>query len=167
MAEPWLSIVEKVTEFFSTEYIEASARRTKFVQRISKITRKLFLALVTFGRWSTPKTTVAQLAAKAAHLDVPVDITPAALQQRMTERAVAFLREVLQTAFAKLHAAGSVCEDGLFAAFGRVHIADSTGFDLPASLAAEFPGAGAVAAKPARRCNRSGTTRVRSSSPLP
>lgn len=147
MAEPWLSIVEKVTEFFSTEYVEASARRTKFVQRTSKITGKLFLALVTYGRWSTPKTTVAQLAAKAAHLDVPVDITPAALQQRMTERAVAFLREVLQTAFAKLHAAGSVCEDGLFAAFGRVHIADSTGFGLPASLAAEFPGAGGSGSK--------------------
>ncbi len=75
MAEPWLSIVEKLTEFFSTDQIEASAWRTKFVQRTSKITGKLFLALVMFGRWSTPKTTVAQLAAKAAHLDVPVDIT--------------------------------------------------------------------------------------------
>ena len=65
----------------------------------------------------------------------------------MTEQAVAFLREVLQTAFAKLHAAGSVCEDGLFAAFGQVRIADSTGFGLPASLAAEFPGAGGSGSK--------------------
>jgi len=147
MAEPWLSTVEKLTEFFSTEHIAASARRTKFVQRTSKITGKLFLALVTFGRWSTAKTTVAQLAAKAAQLDVPVDITPAALQQRMTDRAVAFLQDLLQTAFAKLHAVGTVCEDGLFAAFGRVHIADSTGFGLPASLAAEFPGAGGSGSK--------------------
>ena len=100
MAEAWLSTVEKLTEFFSSDQIEASARRTKFVQRASKITGKLFLALVTFGRWSTPKTTVAQLAAKAAQLDRPVAITPAALQQRMTDRAVAFLREVLQMAFA-------------------------------------------------------------------
>src|SRR4030095_11299858 len=142
MAKPWLSTVEKLTEVFSTDQIEASARRTKFVQRASKITGKLFLALVTFGRWSSAKTTVAQLAAKAAHLDEPVDMTPAALQQRMTARAVAFLREVLETAFAQLHAVGSVCEDGLFAAFGRVHIADSTGFGLPASLHADFPGAG-------------------------
>ena len=102
MAEPWLSTVEKLTEFFATDQIETRARRTKFVQRTSKITGKLFLALVTFGRWSAPKTTVAQLAAKAAQLDVPVDFTPAALQQRMTARAVAFLREVLQTAFATL-----------------------------------------------------------------
>jgi hypothetical protein len=147
MAEAWLSTVEKLTEFFATDQIEASARRTKFVQRTSKITGKLFLALVTFGRWSTPKTTVAQLAAKAAQLAVPVDFTPAALQQRMTARAVAFLREVLQTAFATLHAVGPVCEDGLFAAFGRVHIVDSTGFGLPESLKDEFPGAGGSGSK--------------------
>jgi hypothetical protein len=147
MAEPWLSTVTKVTEFFATEHIEASARRTRFVQRASKITGKVFLALVTLGRWSTPKTTVAQLAAKAAQLDEPVDLTPAALQQRMTARAVAFLRDLLQTAFATLHPSGTLCEDGLFAAFGRVHIADSTGFGLPASLKEEFPGAGGSGSK--------------------
>src|SRR5262245_66641143 len=86
MAEPWLSTVEKRTEFFAPDPIEASARRTKFVQRTSKITGKLFLALVTLGRWSAPKTTVPQLAAKAAHLDDPVTITPEALPQRMTAR---------------------------------------------------------------------------------
>jgi len=86
MAKPWLSTVEKLTEFFATDQIEASARRTKFVQRASKITGKLFLALVTFGRWGAAKTTVAQLAAKAAHLDEPEEITPEALQQRMTAR---------------------------------------------------------------------------------
>lgn len=142
MAEPWLSTVEKLTEFFSTDQIEASARRTKFVQRASKITGKLFLALVTFGRWSTAKTTVPQLAAKAAQLEVPVTITPEALQQRMTARAVAFLRDLLQTAFAKLHTGDTICEEGIFAPFSRVHIADSTGFGLPESLAKEFPGAG-------------------------
>lgn len=142
MAKPWLSTVEKVTEFFSAAQIEASARRTKFVQRTSKITGKLFLALVTFGRWSSAKTTVAQLAAKAAQLDVPVDITPEALQQRMTARAVAFLQELLQTAFTKLHTGDTICEEGIFAPFPRVHIADSTGFRLPESLAQECPGAG-------------------------
>jgi Transposase DDE domain len=147
MAEAWLSTVEKLTEFFAPDQIDASARRTKFVQRASKSTGKLFLALVTFGRWSTAKTTVAQLAAQAAQLDRPVDITPAALQQRMTDRAVAFLREVLQMAFVQLHAVGSVCEEGLFAAFGRVHIVDSTGFGLPESLKAAFPGAGGSGSK--------------------
>jgi hypothetical protein len=147
MAEPGLSAVAKLTEFFSADQLEASARRTTVVQRTSKITGKLFLALVTFGRWSTPKTTVAQLAAKAAQLAVPVEITPEALQQRMTARAVAFLREVLQTAFAKLHTGETVCNDGLVAPFGFVPIVASTGFGLPASLQREFPGAGGSGSK--------------------
>ena len=149
MAEAWLSTVAKVTEFFSADQIEASARRTKFVQRTSKITGKLFLALVTLGRWSTAKTTVPQLAATAAQLDTPVDITPEALQQRMTVRAVAFLQELLRTAFAKLqlHNGDTICEEGIFAPFPRVHIADSTGFGLPESLAQEFPGAGGRGSK--------------------
>ena len=94
MAEPWLDRVEKVTEFFATDQIEASARRTGFVQRTSKITGKVFLALVTFGAWSMPKTSLAQLAAKGAHLPTPVDLSPEALHQRMSRRAVAFLREL-------------------------------------------------------------------------
>lgn len=147
MAEPWLSTVEKLTEFFSADQIEASARRTKFVQRTSKITGKLFLALITFGRWSAVKTTVPQLAAKAAQLDEPVDITPEALQQRMTARAVAFLQELVQTVFTKLHTGNTICEEEIFAPFARVHIADSTGFGLPESLQKEFPGAGGSGSK--------------------
>ena len=147
MAEPWRSTVARLTEFFSTEHIEASARRTKFVQRASKITGKLFLALVTFGRWSGPKTSVVQLAAKAAQLAEPVTVTPEAVQQRMNNRAVAFLRDLLQTAFAQLHTGDTVCDDGLFAPFGCAHIADSTGFGLPDSLKEEFPGAGGSGSK--------------------
>src|SRR6266545_5847497 len=147
MVEPWLSTVTKLTEFFSADQIEASARRTKFVQRASKITGKLFLALVTLGRWSAPKTTLAQLAAKAAQVEHPVDVTPEALQQRMNERALAFLRDVLQTAFAKLHTEDLVGDEALFAPFARVHIADSTGFGLPDSLQEEFPGAGGSGSK--------------------
>jgi hypothetical protein len=147
MAKPWLSTVEKLTEFFAADQIEASARRTKFVQRASKISGKLFLALITLGRWSTARTTVSQLAAKAAQLDEPVNITPEALQQRMTARAVAFLQELLQTAFTKLHTGDTICEEGIFAPFPRVHIADSTGFALPESLAKEFPGSGGSGSK--------------------
>jgi hypothetical protein len=34
MAEPWLGIVEKVTEVFATAQIEACARRTGVVRRV-------------------------------------------------------------------------------------------------------------------------------------
>ena len=78
---------------------------------------------------------------------MPVAITPEALQQRMTARAVAFLRDLLQTAFAKLHTGETICDDGLFTPFPRVPIADSTGFGLPECLAKEFPGAGGSGSK--------------------
>lgn len=142
MAEPWYGVVEKITEFFATAQIEACARRTGFVRRTSKITGKVFLALVTVGTWSLAKTSLAQLAAKGAQLPTPVDVSPEALHQRMTQRAVAFLRAMLQRAFAKLHTENTWCDDGLFAAFTAVHIADSTGFALPATLKEYFPGNG-------------------------
>jgi Transposase DDE domain len=145
MAEPWFSTVRMLTEFFTTEHIEASARRTKFVQRASKITGKLFLALVTFGRWSAPTTSLAQLAAKAAQIEEPVDITPEALQQRMNERALAFWQAMIETAFTKLQTGDTDCDEALFAPFGRVYVADSTGFGLPDSLKEQFPGAGGSA----------------------
>lgn len=146
MAEPWLGIVEKVTEFFATAQVEACARRSGFVRRTSKITGKVFLALVTLGTWSTRKTSLGQLAAKAAQLPTPVDISPEALHQRMTWRAVAFLRTMLQRAFVQLHTGDPVCDTEFFAPFTAVHIADSTGFELPPALKDLFPGSGGSAA---------------------
>jgi len=145
MAEPLLSSLAMLTEFFSADHIEAAARRTGFVQRASKITGKVFLGLITFGPWSTAKTSLAQLAAKAGQLPKPVAVSPEAIYQRMNARALAFLREMIQRAFAKLHAGDTVGEEGLFTPFTRVHIADSTGFGLPDSLQALFPGAGGSA----------------------
>jgi hypothetical protein len=142
MVEPWLDVVERITEFFATAQIEACARRTGFVRRTSKLTGKVFLALVTLGTWSTRQTSLGQLAAKAAQLPTPVDISPEALHQRMTQRAVAFLRALLQRAFAKLQTGDMVCDADLFASFTAVHIADSTGFELPAALKELFPGSG-------------------------
>jgi hypothetical protein len=53
-----------LTEFFTSDTIEQTARRTGFVRRKSKMTGKVFLALVTFGLWSNAKTTLSQLPQK-------------------------------------------------------------------------------------------------------
>jgi Transposase DDE domain len=60
----------------------------------------------------------------------------------MTPRALTFLREMIQSAFAKLHAGDTVCDESLFASFAAVHIAASTGVGLPDTLHDLFPGAG-------------------------
>jgi Transposase DDE domain len=141
------SAVVMLTDFFATDDIEATARRSGFVQRTSKLTGKLFLALMTFGAWSEAKTTLAQLAAKVSQLSPPVDISPEAIHQRLNKKAIVFLQDMICQALAKLHALDPVCDDGLFPSFTKVYIADSTGFELPEELHTTFPGAGGSAAK--------------------
>ena len=147
MAEQSSSALAMLTEFFSTEHIEAAARQTGFVQRTSKITGRIFLALVTFGVWSDAKTTLAQLAAKATQVGRQVAVSPEALYQRMNKRALAFLQEMIRIALAKLQSCKQCCDASLFASFARVHIADSTGFALPDSLKDTFPAASGSAAQ--------------------
>jgi hypothetical protein len=141
-AEPWLDIIGKITEFFATDQIEARARQRGFVRRTSQGTGKIVLALMTVGVWSTPQTSLAQLAAKGAHLPTPVALSPEALPQRMTQRAVTFLRALLQRAVAQLQTEDPVCDAALFAPFTAVSLAASTGFELPPSLQELFPGPG-------------------------
>ena len=86
MAEQPFSVLAMLTEFFSAEQIEATARRTGFVRRTSKITGQLFRALVTFGSWSDAMPTLAPLVAKATQLSGQVAVSPAALYQRLIAR---------------------------------------------------------------------------------
>src|SRR5713101_7481352 len=129
-----------LTAFFSSDAIETTARRTGFVKRASKITGKIFLALVTFGVWSDAKTTLAQLAAKVTQLGDHLEVSAEALHQRMNKRALTFLQDMICQALTKVQTIEKVCEDGLFASFTKVYVGDSTGFGLPESLKDLFPG---------------------------
>ena len=102
MAEQPSSALAMLTEFFAAEHIEAAARQTGFVQRTSKITGKIFLALVTFGVWGAAQTALAQLAANVAPWRQPVAVSPEVRDQRMNPRALAFLQERMRQALATL-----------------------------------------------------------------
>ena len=141
------SAVAMVTDGFSSDDIAATARRTGFVTRASKITGPLFLALMPFGPWQAAHTTLAQWAAKAAPLDTPGEVSPEAMQQRMNTQALALLQDMRRQALAKAHPLERVCADGLFPSFANVSRADSTGFALPEALHKPFPGSGGSAAK--------------------
>src|SRR3970282_2386277 len=134
-----------LTEFFTADHIEQTARRTRFVRRRSKITGKAFLALVTFGLWSNAKTTLAKLAAKMRRFGDHQGVSAEAIHQRMNKRAVAFLQDLMQQALAKIQALKHPCHDGVFEAFSKVYLADSTGFGLPSCLQPLFPGSGGSA----------------------
>ena len=134
--------IAMLTAFFTTDTIEQTARRTGFVKRTSKITGKLFVALVTFGLWSNAKTTLSQLAMKVTQLGTHQSVSAEAIHQRMNKRAVAFLHDLIQHALAKIQALNYPCEDGVFKFFTHVYLADSTGFGLPECLKTLFPGSG-------------------------
>lgn len=136
-----------LTEFFTSETIEQIARRTGFVKRTSKITGKVFLALVTFGLWNDAKTTLSQLATKVTQLGIDQHVSAEAIHQRLNKRAAAFLQELIQHALAKLQTLKPVCNDQVFDFFSKVHLVDSTGFELPESLQKLFPGSGGSASK--------------------
>jgi hypothetical protein len=140
------SAVSMLTDFFAADDIEAAARRTGFVKRASKITGKLFLALVTFGAWSDATTTLVQLAAKVTQLGAQREVSPEAIHQRMNKGALAFLQDMIRQALAKIQSMDHVWDDGLFTDFTKVYLADSTGFELPDSLHDLFPGSGGSAA---------------------
>ena len=145
MAEQTLSSLAMLTECFSAEHIEASARQTGFVKRVSKITGQLFLALVTFGVWSDATPSLAPWAAQATPLDEQLAISPEAIEQRMHKSALALLQDMSRQALAKVPVLEKVYDDGLFPGFTKVSLADSTGFALPDSLHALLAGSGGSA----------------------
>lgn len=126
MTEYTPSALAMLTEFFSSEVIETTARRTGFVKRTSKITGKIFLVLVTFGGWSEAKTTLAQLAAKVTSWVDQLEVSPEAIYQRMNKKAHAFLQEMIRHALAKVQSIDKVCDDGLFTYFTKVALQPRT-----------------------------------------
>jgi hypothetical protein len=98
MSEYTPSALAMLTAFFAADNIEHTARRTGFGQRASKMTGKIFLALVTFGVWSDAITMLAQLAAQVTQLGAQLAVSPEALHQRMNQRALGFLQEMIRQA---------------------------------------------------------------------
>jgi hypothetical protein len=147
MAEHRLSTLTLRTAFFSTAHIETAARQSGFVQRASKITGTIFLALVTFGVWSDAQTTFAQLAAKVTQVEEHKAVSPEAIYQRLHKRASACRQELIRQALAKGQAVENMGEEGLLRFFTAVSLADSTGFALPDSRQETLPGSGGSAAK--------------------
>ena len=125
--------------------IEATARRTGLGKGTSQMTGELFLTLVTLGTWREAQTTLAQWAAQGPPLDPDVAVSPEAMPQRMHQKAMALLQEMIRQARAKVQSLEHGCAEGLFTSFPKVSLAARTGFALPDSLHQLLPGAGGSA----------------------
>jgi hypothetical protein len=131
--------VSEAMQTVLTTVADTAACATSFVQRASKLTGALFTQTLVLGFLSDPDSTREGLAQTAAALGL--DISPQALDQRMTETGAACLLEVLDAAAATVLAAEPVAIP-LFSRFNGVFIHDSTLIGLPSTLAHIWRGTG-------------------------
>lgn len=117
-----------------TTTAERLAGLTHFIRRRRKLTGQRFAQVLVFEWIGDPKTTFEALARK-------LDLTPQALDQRLTPSAWEFLKQLLQHALQTAHRTRRQPQ-GLLDRFTAVIVEDTTSIALPATLAADFPGCG-------------------------
>jgi hypothetical protein len=128
--------------YFDPHQTNLAARRAGWVQRRSKLDGFVFLKSWVLGFVQHPQASLNQLSQVCQ--DLGVSITPQGIDERLTEAAVAFLREQLAQALkrwqARRHGMVSVLES-----FSEVYFQDSTIQALPAGLHERFAGSGGKA----------------------
>lgn len=112
---------------------ESAARATGFVKRTSKLTGAGFVQTLVFGFLANPRATRADLATTAAALGC--ELSPQAIDQRLTDAAAECLEAVVAAATRTLLAAEAVAIPLLQRFTGGVWLQDTTTIGLPRTLA--------------------------------
>src|SRR5207237_5726177 len=92
------------------------------------------MALVPVVTWRERQTTLAHLAAKGTPWCQPGAVSPEAMPQRMHQKALAFLQDMLRQVLATLPSLTTVGDAGLFAALNKGYMDDCIGFALYVDL---------------------------------
>jgi hypothetical protein len=129
----------EVVQTLLTTTAEATARATHFVQRRSKLGGAAFAQALVFAWLANPQATVEARAQAAAVAGVA--ISPQGLEQRCTERAAAFLEQLLAQAVRLVVTAEPVVIP-LLQRFSAVVLLDSSTLVLPDALGPWWPGCG-------------------------
>jgi hypothetical protein len=125
-------------QVFFTQTAEAIARKTKFVQRKSKLSGAVFLQSVVFGFEEQPDACLTDLIETSE--DLGVAISKQGLQGRI-ENAVPFLQEMFEQAV-RLFRHELPLDVAVLKQFASIFITDSTVVALPEALRDEFAGCG-------------------------
>ena len=136
-------IDETIRQFFGDQ-VESMARKTKFVQRESKMTGLMFLTAIVFCVLERRKMTLSDLSSSC--LDAGVEITEQGLDSRFSEGSRAFLREMWMLAQEHFRLDERLNIE-LLSQFTHVYLLDSTQVSLPTSMSELFPGSGGNASK--------------------
>jgi hypothetical protein len=133
------SLEEQFKNHFNREGIELLSRKSKFVQRESRLDGFTFLSLIVFNTDSLAYESLNDLATKL-ELDYGVEMTKQGLNDRFNEYAVQFLKISLgELLYKQLSESESLIQ---CAEFDRILIKDSVCFQVDESMADTFPGSG-------------------------
>lgn len=131
-------IGQQIQAFFGGT-VEVVARASKFVQRRSKLTGQKFLQALVFTCIEKTSMTIASLADSC--LDLGVNISEQAVDERLNQTAVLFLRQMFERALRHFQSQQAL-EVELLQQFKHIYLVDSSQISLPATMAELFPGAG-------------------------
>jgi hypothetical protein len=124
---------------FAGKDIEVTARETKFVQRESNLNGQAFVQALTFGFLEKDDLSLNDLAKICA--DIGVEITAQGLDQRVTDRAVVFLKRMFSRAMDTFKNQTPLPLP-ILQQFNGIYLTDSSAIPLPDSLAEDYPGCG-------------------------
>src|SRR5258708_17452325 len=121
------------------EKAEQWARSTGFVQRASKISGSAFAQMLVFGFLNQPEASYTDLQ-QMMELQ-GIDVSPQAIEERMTPQATALMRRLLEEMVAMV-LSGQECSIPLLQSFNGVYLQDGTIVTLPDDLRDHWRGSG-------------------------
>jgi hypothetical protein len=131
--------VENATIKFVGKDAEAVARATGFVQRISALGGRGFLRALVLGLLEKDDLSLSTLAQVCA--DIGIEITPQGVDQRITDRAVAFVKIMFSRAI-DMFKNQIPLPLPILRQFNGIYLTDSSVVALPDTLAEDFAGCG-------------------------
>ena len=129
---------DKIQELL-TRHCQEVERKSKFVERRSKIDGQNFTQILVFGCMKNPQSSLGELVKVGDKLEI--DITIPGLDQRINPEAVRMLMEILQRSMHELSGQERL-DIKMLKPFSAVYLLDSTQVALPDTLSGLFPGAG-------------------------
>jgi hypothetical protein len=129
---------DKIQELL-TRHCQEIERKSKFVERRSKLDGQIFTQILVFGCLKNPHSSLGDLVKVANELDVA--ISAPGLDQRINPEAVNLLMEILQRSMQELSGQERL-DIAVLKHFSAVYLLDSTQVALPDRLSGLFPGAG-------------------------
>lgn len=129
---------DKIQELL-TQHCKEVERKSKFVERQSKIDGPNFTQILVFGCLKKPHSSLGDLVKVADQLEI--EITIPGLDQRINQEAVSLLMEILQRSVQELSGQDRL-DIEVLKHFSAVYLLDSTQLALPDTMSGLFPGAG-------------------------